>query len=286
MSCRNIQKEHPIKGLLEIPLPFHVSEAYRNRKIPKEAEELTGRELIDYVNRKQTLWKVWLPRHLILNHPYVLILTIQAKKHRRFNDYPGRTKWGLMGVNNVRLSIEAKQNLSPTKDLDIDIPETFDAREAWPDCQSIKNIRDQSSCGSCWAFGAVEAMSDRICIASNGKTQVTLSADDLLSCCKSCGFGTPLENLPSNFYIILFSCNGGDPYSAWKYWTKTGIVTGSNFTTNAGCKPYPFPPCEHHSNKTHYDPCRHDLFPTPKCEKKCIPAYKDKSYDADKYYGG
>ncbi|RCN30391.1 hypothetical protein ANCCAN_23839 [Ancylostoma caninum] len=94
-----------------------------------------------------------------------------------------------MGVNNVRLSIEAKQHLSPTKDLDIDIPETFDAREAWPDCQSIKNIRDQSSCGedlilhfspkhsalltgSCWAFGAVEAMSDRICIASNGKTQV------------------------------------------------------------------------------------------------------------------
>ncbi|RCN25847.1 hypothetical protein ANCCAN_28438 [Ancylostoma caninum] len=127
-------------------------EAYRNRKIPKEAEELTGRELIDYVNRKQTLWK--------------------AKKHRRFNEYPGRTKWGLMGVNNVRLSIEAKQHLSPTKDLDIDIPETFDAREAWPDCQSIKNIRDQSSCGSCWAFGAVEAMSDRICIASNGKTQV------------------------------------------------------------------------------------------------------------------
>ncbi|KIH46857.1 papain family cysteine protease [Ancylostoma duodenale] len=250
---------------------FYNSEAYRNRKIPKEAEELTGRELIDYVNRKQTLWK--------------------AKKHRRFNDYPGRTKWGLMGVNNVRLSIEvtfpkylkandwreqnkfgsvqAKQHLSPTKDLDIDIPETFDAREAWPDCQSIRNIRDQSSCGSCWAFGAVEAMSDRICIASNGKTQVTLSADDLLSCCKSCGFG----------------CNGGDPYSAWKYWTKSGIVTGSNFTTNAGCKPYPFPPCEHHSNKTHYDPCRHDLFPTPKCEKKCVPTYKDKSYDADKYYG-
>ncbi|VDM81196.1 unnamed protein product [Strongylus vulgaris] len=80
-------------------------------------------------------------------------------------------------------------------------------------------------------------------------------------------------------------CNGGDPYAAWRYWTKTGIVTGSNYTTNAGCKPYPFPPCEHHSNKTHYDPCKHDLFPTPKCERTCVPTYKDRSYDADKYYG-
>lgn len=47
------------------------------------------------------------------------------------------------------------------------IPDTFDARTAWPNCESIKEIRDQSDCGSCWAFGAVEAMSDRICIHSN-----------------------------------------------------------------------------------------------------------------------
>uniref|UniRef100_A0A0N4W1U6 Pept_C1 domain-containing protein n=1 Tax=Haemonchus placei TaxID=6290 RepID=A0A0N4W1U6_HAEPC len=125
--------------------------------------------LIDYVNSHQSLWK--------------------AKENRRFARYPDRTKWGLMGVNNVRLSVRAKQHLSTTKDLDIDIPESFDAREEWPDCDSIKVIRDQSSCGSCWAFGAVEAMSDRICIASKGEIQVSLSADDLLSCCRSCGFG-------------------------------------------------------------------------------------------------
>lgn len=48
-----------------------------------------------------------------------------------------------------------------------DIPDNFDSREAWPKCESIKEIRDQANCGSCWAFGAAEAMSDRICIASN-----------------------------------------------------------------------------------------------------------------------
>ena len=34
---------------------------------------------------------------------------------------------------------------------DADIPETFDAREAWPDCADIiGTIRDQAACGSCW----------------------------------------------------------------------------------------------------------------------------------------
>jgi cathepsin B len=218
-------------------------------KIEPEAEKLSGQALVDYVNRRQDLWN--------------------ARVNPKFQNFDDEVKWGMLGVNHVKNSVKAKKHLSKTRLLDVQIPTHFDSREQWAQCKGIGNIRDQSSCGSCWAFGAVEAMSDRICIASNGKIQVSLSAVDLLSCCKSCGFG----------------CNGGDPMAAWKYWVHDGIVTGSNYTTHEGCKPYPFPPCEHHSTKTHYKPCQHDLFPTPKCEKKCQNTYGDKTYAEDKYYG-
>lgn len=31
-----------------------------------------------------------------------------------------------------------------------DLPEEFDAREKWSNCPTIREIRDQGSCGSCW----------------------------------------------------------------------------------------------------------------------------------------
>ncbi|KAE9551517.1 hypothetical protein FO519_005264 [Halicephalobus sp. NKZ332] len=225
-----------------------VLEDYKKMKIEPEAESLSGQTLVDYVNRRQNLWT--------------------ARLSPKFESYSEKAKWGLMGVNNVKNSIKAMKHQSQTKFLDMEIPDNFDSRQQWPDCKSLRQVRDQSSCGSCWAFGAVEAMSDRICIASKGKFQVTLSADDLLSCCHMCGFG----------------CNGGDPMAAWRFWVKEGIVTGSNFSLNQGCRPYPFPQCEHHSNKTHFPPCKHDLYPTPKCEKKCQDGY-EKSYKQDKFYG-
>lgn len=220
-----------------------------NFKVNRDAETLAGQELVDYVNRKQDLWT--------------------ARLNPKFSRLDENVKWGLMGVNHIHNSVAAKKKLGKSRFLDIRLPTNFDARQQWAKCESLRNIRDQSSCGSCWAFGAVEAMSDRICIASGGNIQVSLSADDLLSCCKSCGFG----------------CDGGDPLAAWKFWVSDGIVTGSNYTIQQGCRPYPFPPCEHHSNKTHYQPCRHELYPTPKCEDKCQVSYNLKTYKEDKFYG-
>jgi len=132
------------------------------------------------------------------------------------------------------------------------LPENFDARTQWPSCKSIQEVRDQSDCGSCWAFGAVEAASDRICIATNGTNQAHLSAEDMLGCCWSCGFG----------------CDGGDPSAAWTWLTQTGIVTGGNYGDYSWCSSYSMPNCDHHVTGK-YAPCGANEYPTPACPKKC-----------------
>jgi len=145
-----------------------------------------------------------------------------------------------------------------------DLPKSFDARVQWPACPTIQEVRDQGACGSCWAFGAVEAMSDRYCIHNN--QQVHLSANDLTACCSSCGFG----------------CDGGDPGSAWDYWVATGLVTGGQYNTNQGCEPYTIQACDHHvvGKKP---PCGADE-PTPQCVSTCEAGY-NVSWTNDKHFG-
>ena len=113
------------------------------------------------------------------------------------------------------------------------LPVSFDARQRWgAECPSLYDVRNQGNCGSCWAFGAVEAMTDRICIASDGRLQPYLAASDPVSCCAACGDG----------------CNGGTLPEVWQYWVDTGIVTGRAYGDLTSCFPYQFPDCSHHSN--------------------------------------
>jgi len=123
------------------------------------------------------------------------------------------------------------------------LPTNFDARTNWPHCSTMNDIRDQSACGSCWAFGAVEAMSDRYCIFLN--KNISISSADMLACCTECGMG----------------CGGGYPSSAWSYWTSTGVVTES-------CDPYPFPSCDHHIPNSK-NPCPSNEYNTPSCVQTC-----------------
>ena len=63
-----------------------------------------------------------------------------------------------------------------------DLPTAFDAREAWPECSSIRRVRNQGECGSCYAHGAAEALSDRFCIASRGEHTPSLAVQWALDC--------------------------------------------------------------------------------------------------------
>ena len=100
----------------------------------------------------------------------------------------------------------------PLRDIKVsdDLPESFDLREQYPYCESIKEIRDQSKCGSCWAFSSAEVMSDRICIVTEGRFQTRVSPQHIITCCTSCGYG----------------CFGGWPSSAFSFWKRSGIPSG------------------------------------------------------------
>jgi len=200
-------------------------------------------DMIDYINNLETTWK--------------------AGKNDHFKQ---------MSMSNIRSMMGTLMNgpalpVVTNEDINDPIPDEFDARKQWPNCQTIGEIRDQSNCGSCWAVAAVEAMSDRICIKSNGNDKPHISAADLLSCCATCGFG----------------CQGGYPGAAWQYYVRTGLVTGGEFTTHDGCVPYPLAPCEHHINGS-LPACAAEEAPTPKCQKQCQAGYSV-SFDKDKHFG-
>ncbi|XP_072042213.1 cathepsin B-like [Amphiura filiformis] len=199
------------------------------------------RDMIVKINSKQTSWKA--------GYNYPLNTTLD---HLR----------GLMGVLPTPEGMTLPLMVHEIKEIN----ETFDARTKWPECKSIQEVRDQGSCGSCWAFGAVEAMSDRYCIHSKGVKQPHISAEDLLSCCESCGMG----------------CNGGFLMSAWEYWKNTGLVTGGQYNSKEGCQPYEIPACDHHVVGK-LKPCG-EILPTPKCKDTCEASYEPK-YKDDKNFG-
>lgn len=157
------------------------------------------------------------------------------------------------------------------------LPSDFDLRTAYPQCASIVgHVRDQSNCGSCWAFGSTEAFNDRYCIKT-GDNKTLFSPEDTVSCCTGpvCSFS--------------MGCNGGQPSGAWNWFTKNGVSTGGDYSdvgTGSTCKPYSMQSCAHH-----VDPpagmvsCTEvNSYKTPKCTSSCNEASYPVPYSKDKHY--
>lgn len=146
-----------------------------------------------------------------------------------------------------------------------DLPANFHPREKWGFCPTFDSIRDQSSCGSCWAVAAASAMTDRRCIATAGAESSPLSAEDLLECCLNCGYG----------------CNGGFLYQSWSYAKSSGLVSGDKHGDSRFCMPYMFPQCNHHGSGP-FEDCDKHHYVTPPCSRACHPEFKTRSYVEDK----
>jgi cathepsin B len=150
--------------------------------------------MIREINQKQTTWKA---------------------AHNRITRMPESQARRLLGIKKLQSYTWRVKEYSAEERLNA--PDEFDSRTNWPNCDTMKDIRDQKQCGSCWAFGAAEAMSDRQCIFKG--ENVRLSPEDILSC------GT-------SGYTSCGDCAyGGQPGCAWVYWCQTGVVSDD-------CYPY------------------------------------------------
>ncbi|XP_065203675.1 cathepsin B-like [Planococcus citri] len=138
-----------------------------------------------------------------------------------------------------------------------DLPKNYDCRKAYPQCTTIPSIKEQSNCGSCWAVSVAAAFSDRLCIHSNGQKNYNMSADQLLACDKKSD-----------------GCGGGYLKAAWQYIQNNGLITGGDYGSNEGCRPYSIPPNQRNSPSDAR---------TPRCgTNKCSDKFKARSSSTSK----
>uniref|UniRef100_A0A7S4KMN8 Peptidase C1A papain C-terminal domain-containing protein n=1 Tax=Paramoeba aestuarina TaxID=180227 RepID=A0A7S4KMN8_9EUKA len=92
---------------------------------------------------------------------------------------------------------------------------SFDARQKWPSC--VKNILNQGSCGSCWAFAAHECFADLLCIYKDVDSIIIASPEPCIDCTRN-------------------GCNGNTADTAWKYLINDGTTTCTDLCEK-GCEP-------------------------------------------------
>ncbi|XP_055349563.1 uncharacterized protein LOC129596348 [Paramacrobiotus metropolitanus] len=106
------------------------------------------------------------------------------------------------------------------------IPDCFDARQQWPNCQSIQEIRDQGQCNTCWAVSSSSVISDRLCIASGQADQTYVSALHLAACYRP--DETPQQICDNPYYTERAYANAA----------MKGYISGGD-SPSVGCAPYP-----------------------------------------------
>merc|ERR1719408_5344 len=207
----------------------------------------------------------------------------KAAAHPRFaSQAPGAFKDmnGIKGDHKkaIQDAIASGELVSHQADANAAIPDSFDSEQNWPQCAKIiGDIRDQSNCGCCWAFGGAEAASDRMCIASNASLMLPLSAQDVCFCASDDG------------------CDGGDINTPWSFIKRTGAVTGGQYQGSGPfgsglCSSFSLPHCHHHGPQGE-DPypaegapgCPHENSPRgPKtCDADAVAPHND--FASDKY---
>ena len=243
---RNVKGEQLEKGLENIeenlPMQFNSQNLLDEiQTLRNNEEKLNIKEINKVIKEKGGLWKAGETK-------FSNITKEEAKEFLGL-------KITDQELQDAKTKQEQKKSASP-KGRD-DLPDFFDWRDLHGGLDYTTPIRDQSSCGSCWAFGAVGALEAGIdAYYNNPNLNVDLSEQDLVSC------------------YLPYGCCGGSISEIetlfGNYFQNTGIANETCFLYEA-CDATNPPPC-------YLNDCSYEVPCSNKCANWQDGAWKTLSY--------
>ncbi len=147
------------------------------------------------------------------------------------NDYKGPMAFGTVLRDNTAVNKKALTFRTSAPTTQKTLPTNFDGRIIWKDY--LTPIRNQGTCGDCWAVSASTALSDRYNILTQNKIRVNLSAFEMTICQGVLSDQIPVEagalsqaNLSAH---TAGACNGNTLYNALSYIYTYGLPESSCF---------------------------------------------------------
>ena len=132
----------------------------------------------------------------------------------------------------------------------VEPPDAFDGRSVWKSYLPL--VRDQGSCGACWAFATADCLSIRLAVATYGHHMPKLSPAQMVFCnlgsekeaelaMTRASQGVPYDYTPAKLraseralqkqQVAEVGCQGETLLGAWQYAYRFGL-------TEEGCVPY------------------------------------------------
>ena len=144
------------------------------------------------------------------SHASFTVCPPEKNKFYHYTDEQIHSLFTLELTNSDFLSNPSKYNHLKYKPSSQNSRLEFDSRTnpEWIDYNCVPEIRDQGSCGSCWALSGATCLGWRFCIASKGIINKVLSPQYSVSCDKN-----------------NYGCDGGYLDKQWEFLQSNGLPT-------------------------------------------------------------